>query len=237
LMTYETVILHSADMEALDNDLIKRYFYQLNVISERPSDILLEAMGLIGRKSDGEEYHPTIGGVLLFGTNPAVYLPHSYIKVSYYEEVRLFYGNILKMLDNAYTYIEEKLMAECRMSEMCYPVSAVSEAIANALVHRDYLDNSRGILVSINDKNIEISNLGALLSGNSIYKYIKENNPDRRNSWLYQRLLVLDEKRRFMKSGLGMQRIREAFRDIGEVKFLNIGSQNLFKVILPRVKQ
>lgn len=236
LMTYETVILHRAGMDALDNELIRQYFTQLNVISEKPNDIVLEAMGIIGRRSDGDEYHPTIGGILLFGVNPAIFLPHAYIKVSYYDEVRVFYGNILKMLDDAYAYIAGKLASECGVSEDCYPVSAISETIANALVHRDYLDNSRGILVTIHDKNIEISNPGALLSGNSIYKYVRENNPDRRNSWLYQRLLVLDEKRRFMKSGLGMQRIREAFRDIGEVKFLNIGAQNLFKVILPRIK-
>ncbi len=55
-----------------------------------------------------------------------------------------------------------------------------------------------------------------------------------RNSWLYQRLLSLDVKRRFMRSGTGMLRIKKAFAEIGEVKFLNIGSQNLFKVILPR---
>ena len=106
--------------------------------------------------------------------------------------------------------------------------------MANALVHRDYLDNSRGITVTINEKNIEISNPGSLMASNSVYKFIKENNPDRRNSWLYQRLVTLDDKKRFMKSGLGMRRIKERFAQIGEAKFLNIGSQNLFKVILPR---
>ena len=88
-----------------------------------------------------------------------------------------------------------------------YPFEALNEAIANALVHRDYLDNSRGIMVTINDKNIEISNPGALKANNSVYKVIKENNPDRRNSWLYQRLVTLDNQKRFLKSGIGMRHI------------------------------
>jgi predicted HTH transcriptional regulator len=169
--------------------------------------------------------------MLLFGKNPAIYLPHVYVKVICDgNEVRCFHGNILSMLDSVSGYFGEVIKDDN------YPMDALEEALANALVHRDYLDLSRGITVAITDKNIEISNPGALIANNSIYKFIKENNPDRRNSWLYQRLLTLDTKKRFMKSGIGMSRIKKAFAEIGEVKFLNIGAQNLFKVILPRKK-
>ena len=228
LMTYETVIMRHASQDELDNGLIKDYFMSLNVISDNISSILLEAMGIIGRKNDGETYHPTVGGLLLFGKSPQLFLPHSYIKVIKGEDVRLFHGNILKLLDECSNYLEEII------KDPDYPVGAVGEAVANALVHRDYLDISRGITVTINDRNIEVSNPGALIAGNSVYKYIKENNPDRRNPWLYQRLLTLDAKKRFMKSGIGLMRMKKAFTGIGEVKFLNIGSQNLFKVIMPK---
>jgi len=46
--------------------------------------------------------------------------------------------------------------------------------------------------VIANAKNIEISNPGALIAGNSVYSFSREINPDRRNPWLYQRLLTLD---------------------------------------------
>ena len=231
LMTYETVILKDVALDQLDFDLIGQYFRNLNVISENPSEVLLEAMGIIGSRSEGEEYHPTIGGVLIFGKNPDLFLPHVHIKVTYYDEVRIIHGNILKMLDETSEYLKEKLEVPG------YPMEALYEAVANALVHRDYLDTSRGITVTINDKNIEVSNPGALIANNSVYRFIRENNPDRRNSWLYQRLMTLDGRRRFMKSGIGMLRIKKAFSGIGEVKFLNIGSQNLFKIILPRVRK
>lgn len=231
LMTYETVILKNVGMDELDSGLIEQYFRSLNVPDGKPSEIILEAMGIIGEKLEGEVYHPTIGGLLLFGKNPSLFLPHVYIKVTYNEDVALFYGNVLSMLDNTSKYLKDMIKDER------YPLEALNEAIANAVVHRDYLDISRGITISITDRNIEISNPGALIADNSIYKYIKEHNPDRRNPWLYQRLLSFDPKRRFVKSDIGMARIKEAFTDIGEVKFLNIGAQNLFKVILPRKRQ
>lgn len=226
LMTYETVILRNVETSELDYDLIRQYFQNLNVISEKPSEVLLEAVGIIGQ-GDDERNHPTIGGLLLFGYNPSLFLPHVYVKVSYNDDIQYIYGNILNMLDQTCDYLKKVIKDD-------YPLEEVYETVANALVHRDYLDNSRGITITINEKNIEISNPGSLMAGNSVYKFIKENNPDRRNSWLYQRLVTLDVQKRFMKSGIGMKRIKEGFEQIGEVKFLNIGSQNLFKVILPR---
>lgn len=229
LMTYETVILKNVPMEEIDYNLLRNFFRTLNVVSDNPSEIILDALGIIGQTIEDEGYHPTIGGLLLFGKNPSIYLPHVYIKVVNNKEVKMFYGSILTMLDTASDYLKALINTDK------YPFGALEEVMANALVHRDYLDISRGITISITDKNIEVSNPGALIAENSVYKFINENNPNRRNSWLYQRLLTLDPKKRFMKSGMGMSRIKNAFKDIGKVKFVNIGSQNLFKVLLPTI--
>jgi predicted HTH transcriptional regulator len=231
LMSYETVVLKSATMNCLDMELIKKYFSALGVVSEKPNNILLEAMGIIGKGLTGEDFHPTIGGMLLFGLNNSVYLPHSFIKVIYLDEVLCFYGNILKMLDDVSVYLEEKII------EKDYPLDAIKEAIANAMVHRDYLDMSRGITVTVTQKIIEVSNPGALIATNNIYKFMKDKNPARRNPWLYQRIMILDEKMRFLRLGGGISRITRPFAKIGEVRFLNIGDQNLFKIIFPRRKK
>jgi ATP-dependent DNA helicase RecG len=228
LMSFETVILKNAGMDELVDSLIKQYFANLGVVDDAPKQTLMEAMGIIGQDMECEDMHPTIGGLLLFGKNPSIFLPHVYIKVSCNSETRCFYGNILNMLDDATEYIGLKL------NNPNYPLDAVSEVIANAIAHRDYLDNSRGITVTITNKNIEVSNPGSLIAGNSVYNFMRESNPIRRNPWLYQRLLTLDTKKRFLKSGMGLTRIKKALAEIGEVKYLNIGSQNLFKVILPR---
>ena len=231
LMTYETVIMKSLSLDELDYGLIRRYFQSLGAVSENPSEILLEAMGIAGRNFEGDGYNPTIGGLLIFGKRPSVFLPHVYVKAACGEQTRVFHGNLLSILDETTAYLRSCI------GDPDYPFEALDEAVANAVVHRDYLDTSRGIHITLGDGHIEISNPGALISGNTVYRFVRENNPDRRNSWLYQRLLTLDDRNRFLKSGIGMARIKNAFSSIGEVKFINIGSQNLFKVILPRNKE
>ena len=227
ILTYETVLLKNAPLDELDSDLVTQYFKNIDVISGKPNEILMEAMGIIGRRGETEGYRATIGGILLFGRNPSLYLPHVYVKIVYGETVHYITGSIIKMLDEACARIKE-IVADDR-----YPFGAVEEVIANALVHRDYLDSSRGVVITVTDKNMEISNPGSLIAYNSIYKFEHENNPDRRNPWLYQRLVTADGGRRFLKTGAGLGRIKRSFENLGEVKYLNIGSQNLFKVILP----
>ncbi|MDQ2087697.1 putative DNA binding domain-containing protein [Herbivorax sp. ANBcel31] len=228
LMTYETVVLKNAGLDEIDEEFVKNYFKRLGVISESPSEILMEALGIIGEKVEGDGYSPTIGGLLLFGKNPFIRLPQVHAKVVHNDKVDFFYGNILSMLDDISKFLKDLI------KDKEYPFEALEEVIANALVHRDYLDNSRGVTINIAPKFIEITNPGALIADNSVYLFSKGNNPYRRNSWLYQRVLTLDYKKRFMKSGIGMKRIKNSFVGMGRVKFINIGSQNLFKVLLPR---
>lgn len=228
LMTYETVVLKNVSLDEIDEKIVKSYFEKLGFVGDKPSEILMESLGIIGQKIEGGGYSPTIGGLLLFGNNPFLYLPQVYAKVMHDDKIDLFHGNILSMLDNISDFLKGVI------KDKNYPFEALEEVIANALVHRDYLDDSRGITINITSKFIEITNPGALISDNSIYQFTKGNNPYRRNSWLYQRLLMLDHKKRFMRSGIGMTRVKSSFSGIGKVKFINIGSQNLFKVILPR---
>lgn len=226
LMTYETVIVKNAGMQDMDTESVNSYLSSIGASEGKITEVLMEALGFVGESDQGTSLSPTIGGLLLFGRNPWKFLPQVYIKVINSENVQFFYGSILKMLNDVMNYVKSQIVQEG------YPFDALEETLANAMVHRDYLD-LRGVVVCISDRAIEVSNPGALMPGNSIYHSEKEINPNRRNGWLYQRLLTVDPKMRYMRLGTGMSRIRSAFRDIGNVKFINIGSQNLFKVILP----
>ncbi|WHH58914.1 RNA-binding domain-containing protein [Petroclostridium sp. X23] len=219
LFSYEKVLLPNVPLNQLDEELIKSYI---------PYDMmLLEGLGIIGNDIDSGEYHPTIGGLLIFGKDPYLFLSHVYIKVLYNGKVKWFTGNALKILDDIEAFFKEICCDEY------YPLEAINEAVANAVVHRDYLDISGGIIIDVSSKYLEIINPGALISGNRIYKIHKDNNPKRRNPWLYQRLLMFDKKKRFLKYGLGINRIREHFEGREDVKFINLGTKNLFKLILP----
>ena len=227
LQTYETVPLLKATMEDMDKELLQEYFSNLKVCDDTPNIFLMEALGFISELDNGE-YSPTIGGMLVFGKNPSLFLPQCYVKFISSEGITHITGNIYSMMHQSLELIRNII------SDDTYPFDAVEESLANAMLHRDYLDVARGILIDITDDFIEISNPGALVAGNITLKYMRDKNPQRRNPWLYQRLLILDYKRHFIKAGTGMLSMREAFADRGKVKFINLGSRNLFKVVFPR---
>lgn len=227
LMSFETVIVKRATLEDLNMDSINRFFKSINVITDQSQTLLLEAFGFIGQKYEGE-FCPTIGGLLLFGKNPQVYLPQCYLKIVNGDDIAILSGNILSMMDQAINMIKKIL------NDDNYPLIAFEEALANALVHRDYMDLSRGVIINISNKAIEIINPGSIAQSKKVRLRLKECQPERRNAWLYQRLITIDERKRFIKSGIGMERIRKAFEGMGTVKFINLGKQNSFKVILPR---
>ena len=90
------------------------------------------------------------------------------------------------------------------------------------------------VIITVSNNAIEIINPGSIAQSKKVRLRLKECQPERRNAWLYQRLITIDERKRFIKSGIGIERIRKAFEGIGTVKFINLGKQNSFKVILPR---
>ncbi|MDD4296640.1 MAG: putative DNA binding domain-containing protein [Ruminiclostridium sp.] len=227
LQTYETVPLLKAKMEDLDKELLQEYFSNLKVCDDTPNIFLMEALGFISEIDNGE-YSPTIGGMLVFGKDPTLFLPQCYVKLISSEGITHITGNIYSMMHQSLELIRNII------SDDTYPFDAVEESLANAMLHRDYLDIGRGILIEITDDFIEISNPGALVAGNITLKYMRDKNPQRRNPWLYQRLLILDYKRHFIKVGTGILSMKEAFADRGKVKFINLGSRNLFKVVFPR---
>ncbi|WP_058485117.1 RNA-binding domain-containing protein [Defluviitalea phaphyphila] len=227
LISYEQVICRKVQITELDENLLKEHILGTGIILKEKKEILLEGLGIIGKETEKSIYHPTMGGLLLFGKCPQNYLPHIGIKIDYKNKIYNIKGNILEMLDKC-----ENLISDF-FKNTSYPVVSIYDAIANAVVHRDYWDMSREIVISIKDEKVEISNPGSISVGGSFKKITKRQELHRRNPWLYQRLLLMDKKGRFLKYGLGMQRIKKPFKNIGKVKVINLPNKNLFKIILP----
>lgn len=227
LVTYETVPLPNASMEDLDQDQLHSYLKNLQVGTDSPNKVLLQALGFI-TESDNGALTPTTGAMLLFGRNPSIFMPQCYVKITRDEDVYHITGNIFTMVQKTCSLIRDLFQ------DPLYPYAAIEEALGNALVHRDYLDTSRGVHVDIKENCIEISNPGALVAGNKSVKYLNDKNPERRNPWLYERILIMDQGKHFVNMGNGISRMKEAFSREGKVQFINLGSRNLFKVILPR---
>ncbi len=226
LICYETTPIRHASMSDFDYDMLNKYI--LSRFSPKEAEIILESMGFIFYNNDSKEYCPTAGGLLLFAKNPQRFLPSTGIRIECGGKVTLFEGNIPTMLDDS-----EKFISEIPMLEG-YPINAIYEALYNAIVHRDYWDSTRETVVIIKRKSIEITNPGAIWNTDGIINMESDMYPPRRNSWLYQRLLLTDRKDRFINSPIGIRTLNESFADYGlRVKYINLIKKNLFKVILP----
>jgi ATP-dependent DNA helicase RecG len=230
LIEYERTVLSSIDIRELNDEALRKYVSQMGLKDyEEEYYTALEGMGIIGRDEDSNRLHPTIGGLLLFCDNPQAFLPHTGIRlVSNYKnkEHIIFTGSIPKLLEDTEQWFKNAV----RDSD--YPISALMDAVSNAVIHRDYYEINKETVITIDRSRIEITNPGAACSMDEVNSNIEDYYPVRRNQWLYQRLLTLDNKR-FQKRGLGVKRIQEAFKKRGHVSFISNDKRNLFKVVLP----
>ncbi len=111
---------------------------------------LLEALGVLS-----EDGHPSLSGLLVLGQFPQRFLPNCVITLSAYSgnrpdpEHRLPFdlkceGPLQTMLDTALTGLQRVLGRNVEISGLAhretpeYPIAALRELLANAVVHRDY---------------------------------------------------------------------------------------------------
>lgn len=142
--------------------------------------------------------------------------------VSQFDRCMDFYSkhiNTKEIIDGAYRRTIEEI-----------PKIAYREAIANAIVHRDYSRNG-DIKVEIYDNRVEIVSPGGLPIGISEEEYLDGKISIPRNrivADIFLRLNVIE------KLATGIRRIKEYYKDSGVSPTFNIG-ENSIKVILPKV--
>lgn len=139
-----------------------------------PSDLsneeFLESIGVM------REHHLTYAGVLLFGRNPNALFPaaviqcarfHGSMKTDPLEAIDL-HGTISDVIVQARDFVARNArIGEAPTSQSAfaeptyrYPMVAVREIIANAVVHRDYEDQSSCVQIHMFDDRIEVINPG-----------------------------------------------------------------------------
>lgn len=157
-----------------------------------------------------------------------IYIPNNMIKIinklnDKEGELHIVQGNLLDMIDKA----EEKIRMILHKD---YPIESIIEAVKNAVLYREYFDLNKIIEVIIDKNKIIISSPGEFIGEN-----IKgqRTNYNKRNIWLYEKLISIDDRRRFLNSGRGFSIIKNAFKGNGRVRFINSRAEHSFKVILP----
>jgi len=231
-LTIETCPLIRSDISMLNMELVNKYFNKKGIeVNEENRKFLLLSTGIAFEHKDGSPLKCTYGGLLAFSDKNYIYIPNNMIKIinklnHSNGELHIIQGNLLFMVDSAEEKIREILPKE-------YPVEALIEAVKNAVLYREYFDLNKVIEITIDEKDIIISSPGEFIGEN-----IKgeRTNYNKRNIWLYEKLISLDDKKRFLNSGRGFAIIRNSFNGRRKVKFINSRTEHSFKVILPGVK-
>ena len=88
-----------------------------------------------------------------------------------------------------------------------YPVFAVMEAVKNSVMYREYSIINKLIEVILTKNSIIVISPGQLVSKSNMFGDMGYN---KRNMWIYDKLISLDEGKRFINDGNGLVRIKEA---------------------------
>lgn len=217
-----------SDISCLDTELIDKYFKAQNIATNDENRIsLMKGASIIYEDREMGEYMVTLGGMLVFSKINNIFLPHNEIKVinkvnAQFDSVFFLKGDLTSLIDSC-----EELL--CRLLPQNYPIEAVFEVVKNAVLYRDYTIFCKEIELIIDFKNIMVISPGNLIEN----KNVNNHNYLKRNMWIYEKMIVLDEKKRFNQQRRGFSSIKKAFKNHGKVKFINSVEDNSFKVILP----
>jgi predicted HTH transcriptional regulator len=233
-LNVEVCAIIKSTVESLNYEMVDKYFGSKGiVVTDENRVLLMENAGIITKDREGSKYCVSLGGLLVFSDINSMYIPHNMLKIinnvnRNIEEIIIIQGTLLELVDKS-----EKLLKE--ILPQAYPYEAVGEGIKNAILYRDY---------SIFNKEIEVvithSSVTVISPGNLIKKGREEEgyrNYYRRNMWIYEKLLTLDDRKRFTGSGRGFSKMKKAFKNRGKVIFINSYEKNSFKVIYPGVSR
>jgi predicted HTH transcriptional regulator len=216
----------------LNYDLIDKYFsfHKININEENRS-ILMENASIIRFDKDLGKHVATLGGILVFSDISNVYIPHNMIRIvnrmnKTEKIITIVRGNLLSMLNECEKFLLKYLPQN-------YPIDSVIEAINNAVLYRDYTIFDKEIEVVLSCENIIVVSPGILVKG----KDISNQNYIKRNMWIYEKLIAIDSRKRFMNSNRGFSMMKQSFKNIGKVIFINSLNGDYFKVVFPGINK
>lgn len=142
---------------------------------------------------------------------------------------REFSGSLLKQMNDIFIFIDKHNPLDKTSQHRSYPPEAIREALANAVVHREYSFSSSSI-ISIFDDRIEFISIGGLIKGITLDDIMLGVSFARNEklSDIFYKLELIEAY------GTGIVRIKKSYSDFSvQPKIIN--SDNAFKVVLPNV--
>ncbi|MBO5474919.1 MAG: putative DNA binding domain-containing protein [Bacilli bacterium] len=206
-----------ASLDDLNKDSISEYVNKIK--TEKPNfakndfDKCLKLCGITDTNND--IVYPTLAGTMIFGEYPQSFYPQLFVACVVVPGTELgdtgnlgerfidnkrIEGTIEQMLEGTMNFLKRNMKNSVIINELGirsdrteYPLEALREAIANALIHRDYSTQTENAYISVymyNDR-IEIINPGTLYGTNKLEKLGTATTMESRNPTLVR---ILEEK-------------------------------------------
>jgi len=164
-----------AGLSDIDEEMVRKFirsaiaYGRLDIDPNLPVGEFLEKLEL----KEGD--HLTYAAVLLFGREPQRFALQSEVRCARFKgkvsltfiDMKVLGGDVIGQIDQAERFVMNhiRLAAEIRgflrEERWEYPLSAIREAITNAICHRDYFSTAN-VHISIYDDRVEVWNPGGL---------------------------------------------------------------------------
>ena len=228
-----------ARIDDLDTEKIQLYLEKIKKekpnLSKFTNEKILKLSGIIENSTD--TIYPTLSGLIMFGEYPQGYLPQLFVACvvvpgtklgdigemgQRFDDNKRVEGTLDEMLEQTLTFIRRNIGTKIiidnngeRKNIPEYPMKALREAVANALIHRDYSISreSAYIYVQIYDDRIEIINPGDLYGNNRIENLGTDMMLEARNKNIVR---LLEEKGDIIENRhTGIATMRDEMRKMG----------------------
>lgn len=249
-------IVPRATMNALDGNALEKYIDRLKDgkpnLANLPDDMIYELMSIT------RENQITLSTVLLFSPYPQAYFPGMSIIATVipgtepgvtgsdgerFLDNQRIEGTIMQMLDGALQFVKRNLHNKTiinpdtgkREDRTDYPLTAVREAVLNALVHRDYSIHTEAMPIQLMmfEDRMEIHSPGGIY-GRMRADQLGKVQPDTRNPVLAAALEVLGiAENRYS----GITTIRREMREYGLQEPIFADERGTFKVIFKKAAE
>lgn len=229
--------------EAIDFRVASELFQPVRRLNKKD----LESLGLV--TACQQKKVPTVGGLILFGKERLEYFPDAWIQVGRFSgntktkivDTREITSYPILAIDDVINFVEKHAMRGIEIKGARHtkvwnlPLTAIREALINAVVHADYAQQGAPIRLAIFDNRIEIENPGLLLPGLTIDE-IKQGVSKLRNKVIGQVFFRLGLIERW---GSGIKRMIEACQDSGfsEPLFEEIGTHFRVTIYTEQIKK
>ena len=164
-------------LQDFDEEKLDRYLELAGIEKNISVESTLVNLGVAVKK--GKEFFFNNTGVLFFSKNPGNFFFSSKVICVNYQtdekvnilDRKIFDQGLIDNIEEAINYAKKHIDTEFEIKDLArkeipqYPYEATRECIVNAIMHRDYFDDTGDILIEIFKHKIVVSNPGGLVSG------------------------------------------------------------------------